>query len=150
MITFRCWRIAETRLFIFYMHMLEFGYFLWYYSITLMIYVFSSIARTSQTTREQIRAYVNLLGNDPLPLTEQQEFRLARQILKFSDCILNILDNLQLHKLCDYVYNLATSFHDFYKDCYVVEKNAKTGLLLITRSNRCSAPGTDAGTVVQE
>ncbi|KAI1725973.1 tRNA synthetases class I (R) domain-containing protein [Ditylenchus destructor] len=86
-----------------------------------------SIARTSQTTREQIRAYVNLLGNDPLPLTEQQEFRLARQILKFSDCILNILDNLQLHKLCDYVYNLATSFHDFYKDCYVVEKNAKTG-----------------------
>uniref|UniRef100_A0A183DJA2 arginine--tRNA ligase n=1 Tax=Gongylonema pulchrum TaxID=637853 RepID=A0A183DJA2_9BILA len=25
--------------------------------------------------------------------------------------------------LCDYVYELATTFHDFYNECYVIQKD---------------------------
>ncbi|KAH7703811.1 arginyl aa-tRNA synthetase protein 1 b [Aphelenchoides avenae] len=83
-----------------------------------------SIARTAGISREQIAEYVRSLPDGVLPLSHEREFKLAKQILKFSDCLLNVLEALQLHKLCDYIYALATTFHDFYKECYVINKNA--------------------------
>jgi len=89
-----------------------------------MLYAYArirSIARTAQISREQLQAYVDSLGNRPLPLEDEKEFKLARQILKFSDCLLSVLESLMLHKITDYVYKLATIFHDFYSTCYVVQ-----------------------------
>ncbi|KAF1567423.1 UNVERIFIED_CONTAM: putative arginine--tRNA ligase, cytoplasmic, partial [Eudyptes robustus] len=74
--------------------------------------------------------YVSNLPGQVLPLEHEREFKLAKQLLKFSDTLLLVLESLQLHKLCDYVYNLATVFHDFYKDCYVINKS-KTGEVTI-------------------
>ena len=85
--------------------------------------LFRSILRTADVSPEQVMNYVNDLGIDAiLPLNHDAEFNLAKQILIFSDVLLSILESLQLHKLCDYVHELATFFHDFYKDCYVVSK----------------------------
>ncbi|CAD5212107.1 unnamed protein product [Bursaphelenchus okinawaensis] len=84
-----------------------------------------SIAREAKVERSAISEYVSKLPNGVLPLEHEREFKLAKQLLKFSDTLLLVLESLQLHKLCDYVYNLATVFHDFYKDCYVINKNDK-------------------------
>jgi len=89
-----------------------------------MLYAYArirSIARTAQVSREQLQAYIDSLGAKPLPLEDEKEFKLARQILKFSDCLLNVLDSLMLHKITDYIYKLATTFHDFYTTCYAVQ-----------------------------
>lgn len=86
--------------------------------------IFSAIARNANVTQQQIKDYVKSLGDVPLPLEHERELKLAKQILKFSDCVLSVLHTLQLHKLCDYTYNLATIFHDFYGECYVVHKTA--------------------------
>lgn len=32
-----------------------------------------------------------------------------------------------LHSLCDYLYELATTFTEFYDSCYCVEKDRQTG-----------------------
>lgn len=37
------------------------------------------------------------------------------------------MDDLLLHSLCDYVYELATTFTEFYDSCYCVEKDRQTG-----------------------
>ncbi|CAD5216225.1 unnamed protein product [Bursaphelenchus xylophilus] len=89
-----------------------------------------SIAREAKITRASITEYVSSLPGQVLPLEHEREFKLAKQLLKFSDTLLLVLESLQLHKLCDYVYNLATVFHDFYKDCYVINKS-KTGEVTI-------------------
>jgi len=81
-----------------------------------------SIIRTAQVTKEQVLNYVHGLNGGPLPLDHERELKLAKHLLKFSDCLLSVLENLQIHKICDYVYELATLFHDFYKECYVVSK----------------------------
>lgn len=38
-----------------------------------------------------------------------------------------IQDDLLLHSLCDYLYELATTFTEFYDSCYCVEKDRQTG-----------------------
>ncbi|EGT52019.1 CBN-RARS-1 protein [Caenorhabditis brenneri] len=79
-----------------------------------------SIVRTSGITDAQLAEYVS--KNPILPLNHPAELKLAKQLLKLSDCILQVLDSLMLHQMCDYVYQLATLFHDFYNECYVIEK----------------------------
>lgn len=79
-----------------------------------------SIVRSSGITDDQLAGYV--AQTPMLPLNHPAELKLAKQLLKLSDCVLLVLDTLMLHQMCDYVYNLATLFHDFYNECYVIER----------------------------
>ena len=36
-------------------------------------------------------------------------------------------DDLFLHTLCEFMYEVATAFSEFYDNCYCVEKDKKTG-----------------------
>ncbi|VDK87017.1 unnamed protein product [Litomosoides sigmodontis] len=99
-----------------------------------LLYAFArikSICRNSGVSEEHIQKYINSLPNGVLPLEHKLEFKLAKTILKFTDCILNVLDNFLLHQLCDYVYSLATIFHDFYNECYVIQKDLDGMLLAV-------------------
>ncbi|KAL3117629.1 hypothetical protein niasHT_003288 [Heterodera trifolii] len=88
-----------------------------------LLRLFNSIARNAQVTREAINSFINgLPSDDGVLLDHPREVQLAKQILKFSDVLLSVLKSLQLNKICDYVYELATVFHDFYGECYVVSK----------------------------
>lgn len=68
--------------------------------------------------------YIKGLDGKPLPLEHEFELKLAKQILKFSDCLLSVLNTMLLNKICDYVYTLATVFSEFYGVCYVIHKQA--------------------------
>lgn len=71
-----------------------------------------------------------------LPLEHESEVKLSKQLLRFSDVILVVLETLQLHKLCDYVYQLAVIFHEFYKNCNVVTKDNETQEITAVNYNR--------------
>ncbi|KAL3085143.1 hypothetical protein niasHS_010212 [Heterodera schachtii] len=98
-----------------------------------------SIARNAQVTREAINSFINELpSDDGVLLDHPREVKLAKQILKFSDVLLSVLESLQLNKICDYVYELATVFHDFYGECYVVSKlptEGESGQAVTTKVN---------------
>lgn len=66
--------------------------------------------------------YVAQLPNATLPLDHPAEFKLAKAIQRFSDVLLHVLETLQMHKLCDYLYNFSRQFTDFYNACYVVSR----------------------------
>ncbi|VDN54958.1 unnamed protein product [Dracunculus medinensis] len=82
-----------------------------------------SICRTSGVSPDQIKEYIKQLPSG-LPFQHEAEIKLAKTILKFSDCILAVLDSLMLHQICDFAYRLATTFHDFYNECYVIHKES--------------------------
>ena len=46
-----------------------------------------------------------------------------------------IIDNLFPHTLCDYLYELCTTFTEFYDVCYCVEKDRVTGEVAIVNMN---------------
>lgn len=61
--------------------------------------VFRSICRNAGISREQIIDYAQNLPEGALPLEHEAEYKLAKTILKFSDCILTVLDTLFLHQV---------------------------------------------------
>lgn len=92
---------------------------------------FRSIARTAKVSPEQLQAAVN---NGGVQLDHEKEWNLAKCILRFTEVILKCLDDLLLHSLCDYLYELCTAFTEFYDKCYCVEKDRNTGEQLHTVS----------------
>ena len=47
------------------------------------------------------------------------EHNLTLGLLSFKEIIYDVADNLELHKLCNYLYNLASTFHKFYENCSI-------------------------------
>jgi arginyl-tRNA synthetase len=58
---------------------------------------------------------------------EERELKLAKCIIKYSDVLTRVVDELLMHGLCEYMYQLSSAFTDFYDRCYCIEKDKTTG-----------------------
>ena len=85
---------------------------------------FRSIARTANVSAAQIRSAIN---DTTIELDSPKEWKLAKLVLRFPEIIERCAADLTPHTLCDYLYELATTFTEFYDACYVVEKDRQTG-----------------------
>jgi len=83
-----------------------------------------SIARTAKVSDEQLAQNAK---TTPIALDHPKEWKLAKVLLRFPEIILRILDDLLMHSLCDFLYELSTTFTEFYDACYCVEKDRTTG-----------------------
>lgn len=52
-------------------------------------------------------------------------------LLKFPDVIAKITKDLCLHHLCEFVYEVSTTFTEFYDSCYCIEKNKQGEIVSI-------------------
>ncbi|XP_071521110.1 arginine--tRNA ligase, cytoplasmic isoform X1 [Panulirus ornatus] len=99
-----------------------------------------SIARTAGVNREDIVAE----AKKPIDLDHEKEWKLARTILKFPDVVVRITEDLYLHPLCEYLYEISSVFTEFYDNCYCVEKD-ETGKIVKINMGRlmlCEATAT--------
>lgn len=62
-------------------------------------------------------------------LDHEKEAKLAKLLLRFPEVIVKTADDLFLHSLCEFMYDVATAFSEFYDNCYCVEKN-KSGEII--------------------
>uniref|UniRef100_T1IQB8 Probable arginine--tRNA ligase, cytoplasmic n=1 Tax=Strigamia maritima TaxID=126957 RepID=T1IQB8_STRMM len=83
-----------------------------------------SIARTAQVSSEELRKAAE---KGPPIFDHPKEWKLAKLLLHFSDVILQCLDDLLIHSICDYLYEISTTFTEFYDKCYCIEKDKQTG-----------------------
>jgi len=79
-----------------------------------------SIARTANVTKDELRQRLHEI---PISLEHEKEWKLAKVLLKFPDIILGINQDLYLHPLCEFCYEVSCAFAEFYDRCYCVEKN---------------------------
>jgi len=96
-----------------------------------MLYAYtriSSIARNVNLTSESILEDVQK-NKTEVSLEHEKELKLAKLLLRFADVLVKTADDLYLHTLCEYMYEVATAFSEFYDNCYCVEKN-KSGEIL--------------------
>ncbi|KAM5299773.1 arginine--tRNA ligase, cytoplasmic [Ctenodactylus gundi] len=95
-----------------------------------LLYAFTrirSIARLANIDEEMLQKAAQ---ETKIMLDHEKEWKLGRCILRFPEILQKILDDLFLHTLCDYIYELATTFTEFYDSCYCVEKDRQTGKVL--------------------
>ena len=63
------------------------------------------------------------IKSTPVSLDHERELKLAKVLLRFPEMIIKIADDLFLHPLCEFMYEVATTFTEFYDVCYCVEKD---------------------------
>lgn len=61
--------------------------------------------------------------DSPLELTHETEIKLAKYLLRFPDVVLQCIDDLLFHLLCNYIYELSGVFTNFYESCYCIERS---------------------------
>ncbi|XP_074650905.1 arginine--tRNA ligase, cytoplasmic-like isoform X2 [Tubulanus polymorphus] len=83
-----------------------------------------SIARNANFTSQQLTKAA--LTTD-LSLNHEKEWKLGKCLLKFPEIVTKMLEELYLHVLCEYLYELSTTFTEFYDCCYCIEKDKQTG-----------------------
>lgn len=72
-----------------------------------------------------------VINNTDLTFNHEKEWKLAKVLLKFTDIIKLITTNLCLHHLCEFVYEVSTTFTEFYDSCYCIEKNKEGEIIKI-------------------
>lgn len=97
------------------------------------LYLCRSIQRTANVEREKL---TELALSTPVHLGHPKELKLAKCLTRFPEVIVRLLDDLFLHLLCEYLYELATTLTEFYDTCYCVEKDRTTGEVMTVHYNR--------------
>uniref|UniRef100_A0A663MVN1 Arginine--tRNA ligase, cytoplasmic n=1 Tax=Athene cunicularia TaxID=194338 RepID=A0A663MVN1_ATHCN len=95
-----------------------------------LLYAFTrirAIARLANIDEQMLRKAAR---EEVLILDHEKEWKLGKCILRFPEILQKILDDLLLHTLCDYLYELATTFTEFYDNCYCVEKDRQSGQIV--------------------
>lgn len=91
------------------------------------VYLLYAFTRIKSIARNCGGDYANnikaVLESNKISLDHEKEWKLAKQLLKFPDVINKITRDLCLHHLCEFVYEVSTTFTEFYDTCYCIEKN---------------------------
>lgn len=92
-----------------------------------LLYAFTRIRSIARLANIQEAALRKAAETTDVILDHEKEWKLGKCILRFPEILQKITDDLLLHTLCDYLYELATTFTEFYDSCYCVEKDRQTG-----------------------
>ncbi|MBN3320632.1 SYRC protein, partial [Atractosteus spatula] len=92
-----------------------------------LLYAFTRIRSIARLANIDEAALRRAAETAEVVLDHEKEWKLGKCILRFPEILQKILEDLLLHTLCDYLYELATTFTEFYDNCYCVEKDRKTG-----------------------
>lgn len=79
--------------------------------------------------------FKKVVEENEVSLDHEKEWKLTKILLKFPDIMNRISVDLCLHHLCEFVYEVSTTFSEFYDNCYCIEKN-KQGEILKINSGR--------------
>ncbi|XP_043219701.1 arginine--tRNA ligase, cytoplasmic-like isoform X2 [Amphibalanus amphitrite] len=93
-----------------------------------------SISRRAQLTPEQLLEAAR--AGTAIQLLHEKEWKLARVLLRFPEVVVRVTEDLFIHSLCDYLYELSTTFTEFYDNCYCVEKDRQTGEVVNVNMSR--------------
>lgn len=102
------------------------------------VYLLYAFTRIKSIARNCGGDYANnikaIAEREPIVLTHEKELKLAKAVLRFPEVIEKVTNDLCLHHLCEYVYELSTTFSEFYDACYCIEKNNAGEIIKINTS----------------
>lgn len=84
-----------------------------------------SIQRTSQIGRDELQNYIRI---NSVRLAHEKEWKLGKMLCRYPQIIVRSMDELVLHPLCEYLYELAGTLTEFYDACICIEKNKEGGI----------------------
>jgi len=83
-----------------------------------------SIQRTANVDPKVLEEFKKKTG---ITLEHEKEWKLGKMLCRYPEVLVRTMDELHMHKLCEYLYELSTALTEFYDACYVVEKDRESG-----------------------
>ena len=80
-----------------------------------------------------MKAYID---NNNIRLDHEKEWKLGKMISRFPEITVKCMEELTLHPLCEYLYELAGTLTEFYDACYCITKDKETGAIKSVDMNR--------------
>lgn len=93
-----------------------------------------SIVRNANLEQSIANIASKVMAEAAFNLQHAKEIKLAKFIVHFVSIITEAVDNLLLHALCRYLYDLAGIFSEFYDKCRVMQTDGETGKTQINLS----------------
>ena len=100
---------------------------------TVFLYKNRSILRTAKVDEATLKAYID---NNNIRLDHKKEWKLGKMISRFPEITVKCMEELTLHPLCEYLYELAGTLTEFYDACYCITKDKETGAIKSVDMNR--------------
>lgn len=97
-----------------------------------LLYAYTRICSISRNTDKFENIPVSL-EPETISLKHEKEWKLAKMLLKFPDVLLKVSKDLLLHILCEYCYDVCTTFSEFYDNCYCIEKDKSGNVINVHR-----------------
>lgn len=94
-----------------------------------------SIFAKAKMTNEDIQ---KLISNEKIKISHKKERELLLALYRFNDVIDEVLEDLNLNKLTDYIYHIAVNFSEFYAEdaCTILGNEHTNSRLLIIELTR--------------
>jgi arginyl-tRNA synthetase len=92
------------------------------------VYLFYSYVRICSIYRKiniDEKKIEELIKTTKIEVKEKSERKLLAHLLIFNDVIDEVLKDLALNLLCDYVYGIAVKFSEFYESCKIAGNNSR-------------------------
>ena len=92
------------------------------------VYLFYSYVRICSIYRKiniDEKQIEELIKTTKIEVKEKSERKLLAHLLLFNDVIDEVLKDLALNLLCDYVYGIAVKFSEFYESCKIAGNNSR-------------------------
>ncbi|XP_055905133.1 probable arginine--tRNA ligase, cytoplasmic [Eupeodes corollae] len=99
-----------------------------------LLYAFTRICSIARNCGVDFSNLSEILKTESITVEHEKEWKLAKVLLKFPDVILKITKDLLLHTLCEYCYEVCTTFSEFYDKCYCIEKNKEGTIIKVHKS----------------
>ncbi len=96
-------------------------------------YVQYAHARNASILSLAAERRIDFSAGDVSLLTHPNELGLIRTMLRLSELIVQVAENLEPHHLPHYAMELATAFHHFYENCRVISANPEDNELTLAR-----------------
>ena len=101
-----------------------------------MLYAYTRIKSIGRTIGLDLKEFKKKCDTSSVSVDHEKEIKLAKLLLRFPEIVLKISDDLFLHTLAEYMYEVATTFTEFYDVCYCVEKDRQTGEIVKINTGR--------------
>ncbi|XP_058971454.2 arginine--tRNA ligase, cytoplasmic-like [Pocillopora verrucosa] len=92
-----------------------------------LLYAYTRIRSIMRTANIDRKSLESCLNTTEISLDHPKEWKLGKCIIRFPEILSRVLDDLMMHTLCEFMYEMATTLTEFYDNCYCVEKDRKTG-----------------------
>jgi len=98
------------------------------------VYLLYSYARISSIITRSGVDINAIKENTIIDVEDPSEFNLAFSLLRLQEILESIINDLSPNHLCDYLYELSSTFNEFHRDCWVIGDPKQNSRLLLCSS----------------